>query len=96
MSNLTIIPIPINTSYGSDVDWKMILLGMLVTFVFIIVPCLIYFIMSYLKHKVEYPTLHFDWKYDLHPLPVIITGTYIGISVIFGLMGITKWLYNLL
>lgn len=96
MSNLTLIPIPINTGGSSDVDWKFFLLGMLVTFVFVIVPCLIYFIRSYLKHKREYPMLYFDWQSYLHPLPVIITGIYIGLAVTFGLMGITEWLYNLL
>lgn len=96
MNNLTFLPIPINTGGSLVVDWKFLLLGMLVTFVFIIVPCLIYFIRSYLKHKREYPMLYFDWQSDLHPLPVIITGIYIGMVVIFGLMGITAWLYNLL
>lgn len=96
MSNLTLIPIPINTGGSSDVNWKFFLLGMLVTFVFVIVPCLIYFIRSYLKHKREYPMFNFDWQSDLHPLPVIITGIYIGIAVVFGIMGITELLYNLL
>ena len=98
MNSLRFMPIPVSmgTGGGSGLDWKLLFLAMLVTFVFIIVPCLIYIIRSYLKHKREYPMLYFDWESDLHPLPVIITGFYIGTVVMFVLMGITTWLYNLL
>lgn len=97
MNSLRFMPIPVSmgTGGGSGLDWKLLFLAMLVTFVFIIVPCLIYIIRSYLKHMREYPMLHFDWQYE-HPIPVIIIGIYIGLAVIFIIMNITTWLYNLL
>lgn len=97
MKNLSniIISIPVNTqsSAGCDSLIELWWIFLMVWFILINIPCIIYTYWKYIKKKREYPSLGFS-HYDIPSLMMSNFGAFIVTTTVILMCQIVFWLYN--
>jgi hypothetical protein len=92
---IAVIPIPVHShGGGGSFVWAKILILAIVSFIFVVLPFLIYIIKEYIKHKKKYPTISFDLAN--YPLSSVIFEVYIVVTGVGFIGWITNFIYKLM